>query len=49
LLTDGITISFIKSVQARTDFSKNRGAYVAETVSEQEENSSEAIFKIEQN
>ncbi len=40
---------FIKSVQARTNFSKNRGAYVAETVSEKEENSSETTYKIEQN
>jgi hypothetical protein len=40
---------FIKSVQARTNFSKNRGAHVAETLSEKEENSLETTFKIEEN
>ncbi len=35
LLTDGITMRLIKSVRALTNFSKSRGAHVAETASEE--------------
>ncbi len=35
LLTDGIFMGLIKSVRTRTNFSKSRGVYVAETVSEE--------------
>jgi hypothetical protein len=34
LLTDGITMKFIKSVRALTNFSKSREAHLAETASE---------------
>ncbi len=36
LLTDGITMRFIKSVRALTNFSKSREAHVAETASEKQ-------------